>query len=793
MPAPWSDPITLLVLAAGLAAPLTLVLGMRNLRLAIPAALTLTAVALLAAVWGALSPCDVGVTDARSCETIDFAWAPAWDLHFSFALDGLGTLYALLATGIGLAVVLYSASYIPLHLHHGHRDEREIVPFLGWLLLFMGAMVGLVLARDLLLMFVFWDITAIASFFLIGFDRTEREARVAAFMALITTGVSAIALMVAVLLIHRETGTFSLDAAFASLESGRSATVAGVLIAVAGLAKSAQVPLHYWLPRAMAGPTPVSAYLHSAAMVAAGVFLLSRMHPVLALSDGVLDLLLVVGFTSMAVGGLIALTRDRLKQLLAYSTISQYGYVVVLLGLGGEHAAVAACFYVVAHALAKSALFLTAGAVTEATGSQSLSEISGLGRRMPLLAIASGIAAASLAALPGTAGFFKDELFFASAHERGGVVQVLAVAGAALTLGYMGRFWFGMFAGKELKPASSLPPLLVWPIVALSACTVIGGFWVSPIRRLAEHSAASFSEAHPHVHIGYTLSWTVENKMAAAAIGAGALIIVTQRWWLSVLRRIVWVGDVIGSERIFTTSITGLNELSNRAYRVEVRDLRSRVASVLPPAALLIGLGLFFSRNNVHFTVGPFDYDDRVIMVMLAVASITAISATARDHHLTLSLVLSGVGFSLAIVYALLGAPDVALVAVLVETLFTLLFLGMLALMPRDINPSRVQAFADTDTDIDPVPETHRTRDIAIASGGGLLTFAVAWTTLSDSPATDGVSADYLDLTPLAHGKDIVTVILADFRGFDTMGEITVLGIAFLGIATLLRRWRSRS
>lgn len=784
MPAPWSEPITMLVLAAGLAAPVTVGLGLWKTRLALPTALLFTAIAMLAAIWGAFSNCDTG-----SCETIDAAWAPAWNLRFSFALDGLGALYAVLATGIGLAVVIYSASYIPLHLHHGHRDEREIVPFLGWLLLFMGAMVGLVLARDMLLLFVFWDITAIASFFLIGFDRHEREARVAAFMAIVTTGVSAIALLVGILLIHRETGTFSLDAAFASLGSGRDATVAGVLIAVAGLAKSAQVPFHYWLPRAMAGPTPVSAFLHSAAMVAAGVFLLSRMHPVLALSDGVLDLLLVVGFASMAIGGLIALTRDRLKQLLAYSTISQYGYVVVLLGLGGEHAAVAACFYVVAHALAKSALFLTAGAVTEATGSTSLSDIGGLARRMPVLAAASGIAAASLAALPGTAGFFKDELFFASAHERGGIVTVLAVIGAALTAGYMGRFWFGIFAGPQRAAPKAIPPTLVWPIVVLSIGSVIGGFWTSPIRRLAEHAASGITGGHPHVHTGYTFSLTTENRMAALAIGAGAVIVLTQRWWLFTLRRIVWVGDVLGSERIFTSTITGLNRLSDRAYRIEVRDLRSRIASILPPAALLIGLGLFFSRNELHVTVGPFNHDDIVIAVMLAVAAIASLAATARDHHLTLSLVLSGVGFSLAVVYALLGAPDVALVAVLVETLFTLLFLGMLALMPGDIDPSTVQPFKDDDTSS--VPEPHRRRDIAVAGIGGLLAFTIAWTTLSVEPTSEGIAADYITLTPAAHGKDIVTVILADFRGFDTMGEITVVGIAFLGIATLLRRWRS--
>jgi multicomponent Na+:H+ antiporter subunit A len=746
-------------------------------------------VAALAAIWGARTPCEVGVIDAPGCATVDLAWAPAWNLRFLFALDGLGALYALLATVIGFAVVLYAAGYLPLHLHHVHRAERDIVPFLGWLLLFLGAMIGLVLARDLLLLFVFWDITAIASFFLIGFDRQEREARVAAFMALITTGVSAIALLVAILLIHREMGSFSLDDAIRGMEPGGTTTVAGVLIAVAGLAKSAQVPLHYWLPRAMAAPTPVSAYLHSAAMVAAGVFLLSRLHFVLALSDGVLNLLLVVGFSSMAVGGVIALTRDRLKQLLAYSTISQYGYVVVLLGLGGKYGAVGACFYVIAHAIAKSALFLTAGTVTEATGTANLSEIGGLARRMPMLAIASAISAASLAAVPGTAGFFKDELFFAAAQDRGGIVPVLAVAGAALTAAYMGRFWFGIFTGREQRPPKPVPGTLLWPIVALAAMSLIGGFWLRPMHRLAERAAEGIIGFEPSVHIGYRWANTPENRMAVIAIVSGALLVATQRWWLGSLRRIVWIGEVLGPEHLFTRGIAGLNHLSDRAYRVEVRDLRSRIASILPPAALLVGLGLFFSRDDLHVTVGPFGRNDIVIAVMLAVAAIAALAATARDQHLTLSLVLSGVGFSLAVVYALLGAPDVALVAVLVETLFTLLFLGMLALMPGDINPSAVQSFREDDDD--PAPEGRRRRDIAIAAIGGVLAFTVAWTTLSEEGASNGVAGDYIALTPLAHGKDIVTVILADFRGFDTLGEITVVGIALLGLATLLRRWRA--
>jgi multicomponent Na+:H+ antiporter subunit A len=223
---------------------------------------------------------------------------------------------------------------------------------------------------------------------------------------------------------------------------------------------------------------------------------------------------------------------------------------------------------------------------------------------------------------------------------------------------------------------------------------------------------------------------------------------------------------------------------------VEVRDFRSRVASVLPSAALLIALALLFSNDQLDVRVGSFDSGDLTLALMMGVAALAALSATSRQDHLTLSLVLSGVGFSLAVVYALLGAPDVALVAVLVETIFTLLFLGMVSVIPSDVDPSTVQ-MPPGQVDLPKPERSHRLRDVLIALIGGAFAFVVSWVTLSPVPTGDVVSNDYINLTPDAHGKDIVTVILADFRGFDTMGEITVIGIAFLGIATLLRRWRT--
>src|SRR5688572_12417046 len=361
---------------------------------------------------------------------LDVPWAPTLGLRVTFALDGLAALYCLLATGIGAVVFAYGAGYLPLHLEHEHRPSKERWRFWPWMVLFMVSMMGLALAQDLVLLFVLFDMTAVCSYFLIGFDRDRREARGAALMALIVTGVSAVAVLIAAVLLYTEHATFSIPVLLARPGGGPTMTVAAALLAVGALAKSAQVPLHFWLPRAMAAPTPVSAYLHSAAMVAAGVLVIGRVHPLLARSQAVLDGLLVVGLASILIGGALALAKDEFKQILAHSTISQYGYVVTLYGIGGPAGAGAAALYVITHGIAKSALFMTAGTVTMATGEDRLSRVGGLRRDMPLLAISSGVAAATLAALPLTLGFFKDELFFKAALEAAWPVRLAAVGAA---------------------------------------------------------------------------------------------------------------------------------------------------------------------------------------------------------------------------------------------------------------------------------------------------------------------------------------------------------------------------
>lgn len=764
----------LVLLIVALAAPAVVAVTGAWRPAAVPnVAVAVTGAAFAVAIWTCF------VDDA----TFDAPWSPTWNLRFTLELDGLARLYALLATGIGFFVVLYASRYIGLHLHHDHRPPTEQTRFFGFLLLFMGAMVGLVMAQDLILLFLFWDLTAIASYYLIGFDRGEEESRSAAQMALLVTGISAVLVMIGAVMLGNELGTYNIGRIMSGAAESRTVGLATLLITIGALTKSAQVPVHFWLPRAMAAPTPVSAYLHSAAMVAAGVFLIGRMYPLIARFDWLLDGLMVVGYGSMAIGGILALTRTVMKQILAYSTIAQYGYIVSMFGLGGEAGVAGATFYVLAHALVKSTLFLTAGAVTEATGKKRLADLGGLAAAMPLLAAGSGIAAAGLSALPLTIGFFKDELFFAAAYERGTIYAILAVVGASLTFAYVLRFWAGIFLGSLKTVPRPVPGRLVWPVMMLGMLTLVGGLWTWPAIWLIDQAASVSAATAIRLHIAYRFDTRPENLMALATWGLGLFLFATQRFWMPAALAVASLGDRIGPARSYYEALRWLNQLSDRVHRIEVRDLRSRVATILLPAGILVGIAVIVTPNSDAFALGTVRRGDIPLIAMIGASVVSALVVALVRDHFRLAISLSSVGFSLAGVYALMGAADVTLVAIVVETVFSVLFLGMLALMPRRILRYETAA---------PAVGRAVSRDAILGMVAGAMAFFVVWGALSQpAPTTEVIDAQQM-LTPLAHGKDIVTVILADFRGFDTLGEVTVIALTLLGIMSLLRSGRLR-
>ena len=714
---------------------------------------------------------------------VDVPWAPTIGLRLALRFDGLAALYALLATGIGLLVFVYATSYVPRHLDHQARPATDGRRFWGWMVLFMGAMVGLAASQDIVLMFLFFDLTAIASYFLIGFDRHRQDARGAALVALIVTTGSAVCMLIGAVVLYSRYGTFSVPTLTASAERNPETTIACALIAVAALAKSAQVPLHFWLPRAMAAPTPVSAYLHSAAMVAAGVLVLGRLHPLLALDERILGGLVVIGFVSVFVGGALALSQDELKQILANSTISQYGYVVVLYGIGGPAGAAGAALYVIAHGIAKSALFLTAGYVTEATGSSKLSELGGLWRAMPVVAGAAGVSAASLAAVPLTLGFFKDELFFGAAAGAGAAVQVAAVAAAALTFAYMGRFWLGVFAGSPRASSGAVPRSMALPIAVLATLSVIGGLFVGPFATLAADAAAVIQGAPVEVDPAYHLDARPENVMAVAAWALGALVLVLNGARPALTAAIARAGDRFGPRHLYGLALDAIDRASEAVHRAEVRDLRTSLAAILVPTGILAGLGFAATPTEGSYDVGAIGARDLPLMVLLGLAVAAGITAARDTGRLRPVLALSVLGFALAGVYAVVGAPDVALVAVVIETVLSIVFVAVFARLPAT-------AAAERPTGEGRGPWRYRNAVAGVIAG--VSAFAVIWAALSRPPLGETDAAGQISRTPAAHGGDVVTVILADFRGLDTMVEITVLAVAIIGVASLLRRDTAR-
>lgn len=762
----------LLVALLGVAlagAPLATIAGWRRPRLAAVVAVASAAISLLMVI----------ATIYAGGGSVTLPWAPTLGLGFALTFDGISAVYGLLATGIGTVVLAYSAGYIPRHLRHAGRDPNEATTFYALILLFMGAMVGMVMADDLFLLFIFWDLTAVVSYFLIGFDREEPTSRPAALMALFITAGSAILMLAGVVLLWMTEGTSSIQTLNRQAPGTPALTVSVTLIAIAALAKSAQVPLHFWLPRAMVAPTPVSSYLHSAAMVAAGVFLLARILPLVHRAAGLPEALTALGFASIVIAGILALSRDEMKRVLAYSTIGQYGYVVVMLGLGGVSGATGAALYVLAHGFAKCALFLTAGAVTEATGEKHLSRLGGLLRPMPTLAIASGIAAATIAAIPLSIGFFKDELFFATLNEEGPLFTAVGVLCAGLTFAYIGRFWLSLFAGRQGAEASRLPLSLVAPIVILAALCVAGGIWTEPERLLAIAGGTASLGMPAPVEIGYHLDTRPENLMALAAYGLGLLMLLTLRWWGDFSRWLAAVSERLGPDHLYVRSVESLNILSDRLHGYEVHDLRGRVAWVLLPVGILVLLGLIFTPNEGAFLVGAIGPEDLLIVLVLGVACAAAVTTTFVTGHLSSVLLLSAVGFPLAATYAFLGAPDVALVAVLMETMLSLLFIGFLAAM-RD-HPTIEGVHGETSASI-------LRRDRIIGVVAAVAAFVMVWGVLSKPAPVESAAMELISLTPSAHASDVVTAILSDFRGLDTMGEITVIGIAMIGLLTILQQ-----
>jgi multicomponent Na+:H+ antiporter subunit A len=722
------------------------------------------------AAWPALLAVLLGIEMRRAVagggRLVELAWAPSLGLSLSFNLDGLGLLFAILITAIGALIVLYASKYLDGHAHAGR--------FYASLFAFMGAMLGVVLSDNILTLFVFWELTGFTSFLLIGFEHERAAARSAALQALIVTGAGGLALLAAGVLLMDVSGTVSLSAMATQrvsiVASPFYGAIAG-LILLAAFTKSAQVPFHFWLPNAMEAPTPVSAYLHSATMVKAGVYLLARMTPVLGSTPMWSTAVTVAGAATMVVGAYRSVQETDLKRLLAYATLSALGVLTMLLGVGTREAIIAALAYLVAHACYKGALFLVAGAIDHETGTRDISARGGVRRAMPVTALAGGAAALSMAGVPLTLGFVgKDGAYEALLHAADWfpwllILMVLAsifLGLAGLVAGVLPFRGDAALAKEAHDPAW---PLWISPLILATSGVIVG---VAPSLLNGSLSAASTAVAGTPVEASLAV-WhgvTAALQLSALTLAAVAFAYVVHR---SVRTR-TWTPKY-GSEDLYNGGLALLNAVSRTiGPPLHSASLRTYVMVIVVTAVVVGGTALAtdpgFGSAVPHTRITPYD----VLIVFLIIAG--AVSATVARSTMAAVLSLGAVGYGVATMFLSFGAPDLAMTQFSVETLTVLIYV----LVFRHF---RVLGHLS--------PRLVRVRDGVIAAGfgifiGGLL---MSIATTETAPLLREYFAEFGPT--LGHGRNIVNVILVDFRAFDTLGEITVLATAAIGVRGLLR------
>nr|WP_298250744.1 monovalent cation/H+ antiporter subunit A [uncultured Halomonas sp.] len=703
-------------------------------------------------------------------------WLPSLGLELGFRLDGLSVLFNLLILGIGLLILLYAHFYL--------SPEEPFGRFYAYLILFMASMVGIVMADNLMLLWLYWELTSLSSFLLIGFWSHRSDARKGARMALTVTGAGGLALLAGLLLLGDMVGSYAMDDVLAGGEmilADPRYPVMLALILLGAFTKSAQFPFQFWLPHAMAAPTPVSAYLHSATMVKAGIFLMARLHPAIAGSELWSATVSLVGMATMLYGAWFALVKTDLKGILAFSTVSHLGLITVLLGIGSPMAVLAALFHILNHATFKAALFMSAGIIDHETGTRELGRLGGLRRAMPVTALLTSVAGAAMAGVPLLNGFISKEMFFTETLETpvlaglSWMLPVLAALGGILSVAYSLRLVHAVFfkPAKEGPPKSPHePPWLMRAPVALlvTLCVLVG---LAPV--LAEGLLSLAVEAvlgEPfdfHLAIWHGLNLPL--AMSALAIVAG----VTAYWRHADLRHFHRGFSPVDARLVFEAALQRLGNGSERGLKRFDGSSLQRYMTWLLLATLIMG-GLGLARiNGLTGSLGNQPIDGAVLLgAALLVFSGIATAVTHRYRLISL-IMLSVVGLVVSLTFARFSAPDLALTQLSVEVVTMILLMLALFFLPQKT----------------PTESSNRRnlRDVVLAGSLGLVVASLNYAVLTrDNTPISGFFLE--NSVPGGGGHNVVNVILVDFRGFDTLGEITVLALAGLAIFKLLNRLR---
>jgi len=723
--------------------------------------------------------------------TVSVAWIPSMDVAVRFHVDGLSLLFALLASGIGVTIFAYSAAYM-----HG---KPNLVRFYAALLAFMGSILGVAFAADLVVLFLFWELTSVCSFVLIGYHTDDPESRSSARMAMLVTVGGGLCLLAAVLLLAAGAGValngtlfdpvFDLalildnaDTVTASLvERGLFLPVLGLVTVAAG-AKSAQVPLHFWLPRAMVAPTPVSAFLHSATMVKVGVYALGRFRPLLG--GPAWELLIApLGLATMTVGAILAVRATDIKELLAYSTASHLGLMVAAFGFQVHYGAEAGAFHLLNHALFKAALFLVAGILAHEAGTRRVDELGGLWRDLPVTAAITGVTALSMAGIPPLHGFYSKELLFAAAWDvataSGGLAWLYpatAVVASVFTVLYSLRFLW-LFLGDRpdgLGDVHRPSPALVAPPALLAGgalvVTVLPGRVIDLLAQDAALATATAGET-VSVHAELPLKLSGPVVMSLLAVGTGVAAFPASGRVRAAVDRGYWLAGPAHPTAAYHRLLAGIESVSGVVgRRVHSGLIRTYAWWVLAGACTITLAGYATTRASPALA----GVSAPVSMVLvLGVAVVAALAVSTSKSHVTGVLTLGILGFMVAIFYILASGPDLALTQLVVETLLLLIFLLV----------------------IEELPAFYSELDIGVAVRDAALSLVVGATAFlsvllvappGGSPLSDTARYYVDNAVKEGGGTNVVNVILTDFRAFDTLGESIVIVMAALSVLVLL-------
>ncbi len=719
-------------------------------------------------------------------------WLPQFGLEFALRMDGFAWLFSVLISGIGVLVVIYARYYM---------SEDDPVPrFFSFLLAFMGAMLGIVISGNVILLSVFWELTSIFSFLLISYWHNSAAARDGARMALTITGIGGFCLLIGVLLLGNIVGSYDLDKILASGDIIRNHPLylmALIFILLGALTKSAQFPFHFWLPNAMAAPTPVSAFLHSATMVKAGVFLLVRFWPALAGTYEWFWIVGAAGVITLLLGAYFAMFQQDLKGLLAYSTISHLGLITTLLSLGSPLATVAAIFHMVNHATFKASLFMAAGIIDHETGTRDMRRLSGLYKFLPITGTLAMVASAAMAGVPLLNGFLSKEMFFAEAVETHAdsildrILPYVATLAGAFSVAYSLRFIHTVFFGRPPadlpKPAPHEPPRWMrFPIEFLVViCLVVGiapSLSIGPFLHVAVTSVLGADT--PEYSLSIWHGFNLPLIMSIVALVGGALIYFSLRRYLASCADGPPVFRRLRGQRIFERILV---EVSWRWARLAEQRLGTR--KLQPQLRWVVFTGFLaglLPLTMSGFEPRPFAFSgvDPMFAVIWALGICLAIGTAymAKYHRLASLVMLGGVGLIVCLTFVWLSAPDLAVTQLLVEIVTTVLILLGLRWLPK-----RNEGVDDA---ITLRARFRRFRDLALAVVCGIGMTFISYAVMT-MPVPDAIANYFLENAySQGGGRNVVNVILVDFRGFDTLGEITVLGIVALTVYALLRRFR---